>query len=342
MRARWALGVAALLAAWAVPAGVVLAGKPSSGGGGGGGPTGGGTIFFWSGTSRLWSMNSDGSAKSQLAVATDMLPSRLLHGGHRWYLQTREIAGELYPQGQDGISGTRREVFAVRDDDASAVQLTTQADLEHDYGPEWIPGDVGVSWKARRWAGGAVAEGGIYTAALIFDGAGNVIGLDAQPLSPSIELPLVLWNTSPSNYPFGGDLGPDVYTHDWSPDGTQIVYDRFTANDAVIAVVSGGRRQLVGALARDPVWSPDGSRVAYTSDRGIDMITPAGTGATTLVKSGRSYDVSSPIWSPTGSHVVLQRLDRSLEQYVCRVAANGGSTTNLTPETTHAAPVAWR
>ncbi len=349
MRTRWLMAATVLASAWAVPMGVAVAGKPSGGGGGGGGGGGAvdsGSVYFQDG-GLVGSMNPDGSGKASLPAGVSGEPSRLLHGGQRWFLQTRQIAGETYPPGEDGIAGARRELFAIRGDGALAVQLTMQADLEPDEGPRWTPGDTSVSWQARRWANGAVTEGGIYVGTLLFDDGGSVTGLAAQPASPSIALSLVLWTESPSNYRFGGDVGPDVYTHDWSPDGAEVVHDRFTGDDVWIADLSGNRRALISSFARSPAWSPDGAEIAYNSRSGdgkaaIATIASSGGSATTVVKPGPSYSVGRPFWSPAGTHLVFGRLESNLEQYVHRVAASGGKTTNLTSGLTHAMPTGWR
>jgi hypothetical protein len=78
-------------------------------------------------------MNSDGSAKSLLPIDGGE-PGRVLHGGHRWFLQVREIPDETYPSSSPpAFSNTRRELFAVRDDgdEQVTVQLTNQPDLEN-------------------------------------------------------------------------------------------------------------------------------------------------------------------------------------------------------------------
>src|SRR5262245_10349309 len=68
-------------------ANLTSAAKPGSGGGS---STGGGTIYFQSGPV-LIAMNSDGSGKTALPPNVKGTPSRLLHGGHRWFLANREV-----------------------------------------------------------------------------------------------------------------------------------------------------------------------------------------------------------------------------------------------------------
>nr|MBA3725986.1 hypothetical protein [Armatimonadota bacterium] len=61
--------------------------------------TGGGTIYF-AHYGLTYTMNSDGSNKTPLALPDSQgNPSRVLYGGHRWFLKARQISGEFYPNG---------------------------------------------------------------------------------------------------------------------------------------------------------------------------------------------------------------------------------------------------
>ena len=92
------LGLFTLLTMSIVGTSLSLAAKPGGSGGGGSGSTGGGTIYFWSGGG-LNTMKSDGSGKTALPLNVAGTPSRMLHGGHRWFLTTRRIAEESQPNG---------------------------------------------------------------------------------------------------------------------------------------------------------------------------------------------------------------------------------------------------
>jgi Tol biopolymer transport system component len=321
-----------------------LAGKP----GGGGGGTGGGTIYFTY-FDALRSMNSDGSGKAPAGV--EGRPSRALHGGQRWFLQTQDIAGQTYPSG-----ATRRELFAVRGDGAVTVQLTDQAALEmpalvaprYSITADWTPGDAEVSFLGRRWAGGAVTEVGVYVAALLFDGGGGVSGLAVQPATPLVPMATV----TPG---FDGEEGPDAFTFDWSPDRAHLVYWKRSSSDLWVADVGGGHRLL--AAGAFPSWSPAGTAIAYVSG-GIWAIAPDGTNAREIVKSlskaGRRSNPDRPMWSPTGSHLCYELFEDAAttpdRRDVYRVAADGSGKANLTGELpmdgdfrpAGAQPVAWR
>jgi hypothetical protein len=320
---------------------------PPGGGGGGGSTstTGGGTIYYSSTADPEWlprayGMNSDGSGKTLLATRDPYVyftsASRLLHGGRRWVAQTTFIEGEFYPNNQQ-----RREIFALRLDGAAsyAVQLTNDATLEYDGDKVcWLPGGGAISFVARRWSGNQVVHGGIYIAQLAFDAAGNITGLQQQPTTPSIAIPLVM--RTQGDY-FNGDLGPDLWTHDWAPDSSRVVYDRYSQWQLRIATLSGQNTILLSVSNAGwpsyPAWSPDNTKIAFNSvTSNIDVIAPNGSGLKTLVKragGANPYIVGYPNWSPTGSHMVYWQWGTvSHRQDYYRVTSSGASRTNLTAD----------
>jgi Tol biopolymer transport system component len=112
--------------------------------------------------------------------------------------------------------------------------------------------------------------------------------------------------------------GDDRYP-DWSPDGTQIVFesDRYGNKDLFVVPVTGGSgTQITSDSAWDarPAWSPDGSMIAFESDRNVEsagagypkcelfLVPPTG-GAVTQVTDWPRYN-ERPHWAPDGSELV--------------------------------------
>jgi len=321
----------------------------SSGTGGG---TGGGTVYFISYVVGqpgvlpvLNRMNSDGTGKTAVmvldSVSRSIEPSRGLHGGHGWFLQAQSIAGQTYPNGDP-----REELFAVRDDGLS-VQLTDQPDLQpFDSGAgfaRWQGNDEFVSWIAARWVAGSVVAGRIYAVQVVFDGAGNVTGLAAPLVNPIVPTQIVF---------DGSRSRPDMLSHDWSPDGSKIVFDTM--------VTTGSPRQLfIANLAMSqitllptstwaawPVWSPDNTKIAFISagpntqaSGSVVTISPTGTNQKTVVARTNSKSNSRPGWSATGSHLVFDVVDNGpvfsydyAHQDIYRAKADGNSKANLTKD----------
>lgn len=307
-----------------------LAAKP--GGGGGSGGAGGGTIYFTAGGS-LNAMNSDGSGKSTLPLNVTGTPSRLLHGGHRWFLTTRVVAGEPHPNGL-----RRGEIFAVRDDgnEDFTVQLTDDPLLDFLGTSVWAPAETAdaalFSGLARRWVFDGVDWGidpdsvGIYAATVLFDGEGNVTVLDAAPeLVVSVAL-----------LP-GSDQWPDVsnWQFDWSPDLTEVVYSNDDRTDLLVQDVTTGeiRSLTTGGSPYGAKWSPAGNLIVFGNGYGgIETIAPDGTGRREIIRTAVSYGYWYPDISPTGTHLLYQRLQHGWfeESDLFRATISGKSAAKLT------------
>lgn len=139
-------------------------------------------------------------------------------------------------------------------------------------------------------------------------------------------------------------------SHDWSPDGSHIVFAKLESYQvpgtsqyirvSSLFITDSTGAQLV-RLTRDttcmdvdPTWSPDGSRIAYTSCGDdpagyshIHVIGADGTGAKALT-SGPATEYS-PAWSPDGRQIAFQR-GTGNDADVWLVSADGGGERNLT------------
>ncbi|MBW3595877.1 MAG: hypothetical protein KY475_01225 [Planctomycetes bacterium] len=337
-----ALGLAAL--------GGLLSGRPlpAAKPGGGGGDSLSGTIYFVaSGTTST--MSPDGSNKAALSAGVSGEPGRLLHGGYRWFLQSRNIPDETYPNG-----APRRELFAVRDDgdETFTVQLTNDATLQFTGLAHWAPGETADSAMigviARRWTWDGAEwvidpdSPGVYAATAWFDADGNVLGLDAPPSL------LVSLGVAPSEK--DGSWYADAYgAHfDWSPDLLEIVCSNSDRSELrSVDVLSGAIRVLTtGGFPSYPVWSPADDWIAFSNgDGSIERIRPNGDERKVIIRADTRAGYFDPTWSPTGSYLVYTRepWGDPWDSDLYRATASGSSKTNLTSDIPGpVSPIAWR
>jgi TolB protein len=89
----------------------------------------------------------------------------------------------------------------------------------------------------------------------------------------------------------------------WSPDGTQIAFERKSGSTYHIWIMDAGwnnQQQLTSDGKRNlrPAWSPDGSEIVYTSDRdGVEavwIIPIDGSKAPRRLSPGNGFDAA---WS---------------------------------------------
>ncbi len=294
------------------------------GGGGGSGPgqNGGGVIYFAGPTptdryaTELYTMNDDGSGLAVVAgfpaeFRPSGEPSRQLHAGKRWF------------------SGWH----VALSDAGDVVSLDIDPQLEQSgFGilysePRWRVGDGSLSWIGRRLDGsGAVVEGGIYTTELNFDAQGNVTGAGATELL--VSLPLVDRG--------GGWMGPDIWSHDWSPDGTQFVYDTSDGQLMIADLLTGTFDEIVTSGPMHlPQWSPAGDKlmVKYQTRfrSAVGVMNTDGSGLKLVEASGVKWSTAVGVWSPTGSHLVYHHYDNFWEDsYLARATSNGTQKSRLT------------
>ena len=326
--------LAVMLCVACMAASTVVAAKPP------GGDTGGGTLYFTvpvvhngGSTLQMWSMDANGSAKTPLPRYQGYLgylgmpePSRLPHGGHRWFLEAAE-GTTLYAVRDDcdldiDPSSPNRVVLVS---DPNMGLTTTVA--------RWLPGDTAVSFRA------GLAGSGIYVLPIDFS--------TGTPNGDPAELTLVLPDS----------LTGGVAGHDWVANTTSLVcQDEQGALRLFDAASPAALLSDLGLATRDWALSPDGGTIAYiVGDRCLETRPLLGGATRRLVlpvcsPSRHSLTYSNwPRWSPSGTYLAYaERTSKagpggSMFSDICRITASGGGKTNLTNDTAaYVSLIAWR
>jgi dipeptidyl aminopeptidase/acylaminoacyl peptidase len=133
------------------------------------------------------------------------------------------------------------------------------------------------------------------------------------------------------------DPQDDVYPQ-WSPDGTQIAFERSVLGTStrgvwVMNADGSGQRAVKLNNAGHPSWSPDGARIAF------DGVIASGTAdiysirldGTDLVQLTHSTTFAiSPRWSPDGRRILFICHDGAASTDLFVMAADGSGVVNLT------------
>lgn len=307
-------------------------------------------------------------------------PSRQMHGT-RWIVAAEDIGG-MYPSGTQ-----RRELFATREDTGAKVQLTSDANIQMTNASNlrWAFDDSFISFAAVTWT--PVTSGGNYT-----DATGAPWVVDAKVFraniswssgSPVAATPVAMLDAglyfdsgAPDSFKY---VRPDIRNLDWSPNGTQLVYDQTAPAGPggienrlhVITFDPSGNPGAPVLLATsassngfEPEWSPDGGRIAYSAPNSdlapnlvIWTVRPDATGYFQVTNTAQNYDFD-PKWSPDldtvtagyQGHIAFTRSRQSNQQGstswlkdVMRVPSTGGTPTNLSKDLAYNVyAAAWR
>jgi tol-pal system beta propeller repeat protein TolB len=133
-------------------------------------------------------------------------------------------------------------------------------------------------------------------------------------------------------------LGGIAEHPDWSPDGTEIVFDINKSGGCQIWVmdVDGGNPKMIQDKGFNPAWSPNGKRIAFTSMRNswqwsacdIYVMDADGSNVKILTDIGQSDD-DYPAWSPDGTRIAFSsKRDGNYEIYIMN--ADGSNVQRLT------------
>ena len=99
----------------------------------------------------------------------------------------------------------------------------------------------------------------------------------------------------------------------WSPDGNQIVFQRFFSEgdgQIVIIDVDGSNETLLIAGSTDkdgPSWSPDGANIGYVTEYGqLELVAPDGSNRREIV-ANHVHALGGMSWSPDSSQIAYTR-----------------------------------
>ncbi|HWL66741.1 MAG TPA: hypothetical protein VNP73_12260 [Actinomycetota bacterium] len=112
----------------------------------------------------------------------------------------------------------------------------------------------------------------------------------------------------------------------WSPDGSRLVFSRYTTEDNIISVHlfvinadGSGLTELTsgkGITDAEASWSPDGSKIAFTHNSTFQsiLIIDVESGETTALGGDPDILDSQPRWSPDGRYIAFNRYFFSNDQ----------------------------
>ena len=211
---------------------------------------------------------------------------------------------------------SRLELFSVNPDGTGETRLMNNTAT--DFSPRYSADGAKVAW---------IRDGQIWT--MNADG-GNEVGPLTEALTP-------------------GGAPAQSFVGDWSPDGSQIVFQSSRdGNFEVYKMNADGSDEVnltdnaVAGRNNDsqPAWSPDGTKIAFTSNRdgnsNIHVMNADGTNVVNLTAASPAEE-SAPRWSPDGTMIAFQSdrsvfprpgVARNLE--IFRMNADGSNVTQLT------------
>jgi Tol biopolymer transport system component len=145
------------------------------------------------------------------------------------------------------------------------------------------------------------------------------------------------------------DTRNNTFMGDWSPDGTQLVFQSSRDGNFEVYKMNADGSEQVNLTNNatpgrnndsQPAWSPDGTKIAFQSNRdgnsNIHVMDADGSNVVNLT-GGSLAEESAPRWSPDGSMIAFQSdrdafprpgVARNLEIY--RMNADGSGATRLT------------
>jgi hypothetical protein len=193
-----------------------------------------------------------------------------------WSPDGTQIAVAIFP-----LDNGPRELWVADADGSNATKLTEADNVSE---PAWSPDGSSIVFAADDADGSSI----------------HVIGADG---SDDRVIGEVLH-------------GPDYFSAAFSPDGTQILFDKGTDTGFAIFVMEAAdgthvTRLSVGDRDYDPSWSPDGTEVAFTRQEDSmesDIFVMRVDGTDVRRVTGDPFGATNlgPVWAPDGTRIAYQ------------------------------------
>ena len=264
-----------------------------------------GRIVFQRGGNRIWIMDADGNNEKLLLPTNGGVPA--------WSPDGKQITFRVW----------RGDFFDIdiMNADGSNIRPFANDPGANEFYSSWSPDGKQIAFSKDVFdvqPDGAwkIKSGAIYVADP--DGANSKKLIDCLALDP-------------------GCL--DTQRMDWSPDGTEIVFDIDKSGGCQIWVMDadGGNPRMIQDHGFNPAWSPDGEKIAFSSKRDswkwnwagdIYVMNADGSNVKILTDIGPSDD-DFPAWSPDGTRIAFSS-KRSGNYEIYIMDADGSNVQQLT------------
>lgn len=272
-------------------------------------------IVYCSGEStiqRIYSINSDGSANTQLTEnlsyhnSEDIRPIWSPDGERILFLSNRQFQ-------------TTKKLYLISSDGSSFRELTYSSyDSFTESSPAWSPDGAHIAYTSE-----------------------NALG------APKIYL----IRADGTEAPFRLTSQADTIYEDqvsWSPDGSRLAFMSIADDNEEIFIVNNDGSNLTritNHAASDwmPLWSPDGTKLLFLSSRdgGTDLYitNDTATATTRLTNDGLEKGLAS--WSPDGSQILYQKIESAGNSQIYSVPSGGGVPLNLSSNAYNEIEPAW-
>ena len=251
----------------------------------------------------LWTVNNDGTDARKLVD----------HDGAYLYSAAWSPDGTriAYVRGQNDENGHWLSHIWTVNVDGSSDNQRTEGDVRDDW-PAWSPDSKRIAFE-RLTSNGRDENGDR------IDSDRHIVVMTSYGNSPKALNEGGHWEHSPA----------------WSPDGSQLAYQR--NESLMVSEVDGSKTRLVAAdvyFNGGLSWSPDGNRIAFTRGDGTQtsIVLADIDGLDEEVVFDESIRTLAPRWSPDGQRIAFHTIDDEEKHRAYVTGAKGEPVANPAAE----------